>query len=264
MAVDEFNATLSYRSDLNRRLSIVRVSPDGGRVPEFEPGQFAVLALPPPPEARQGPDKRRRLIRRAYSIASAPGVSDYLEFYIVLVDDGTLTPMLWTAGPGDRLWLDPRIAGKFTLRDVPADRDLVMVATGTGLGPYMSMLRHYRGRSRWRRFVLIHSAQAQADLGYRDELERIGREDATVRYLPTLTREPPDSAWSGLRGRVQTLLDDRAYERLVGSPLSPEQCHVFLCGHPEMIESVEQILRHRGFRTHSPQNPGQIHYERYW
>src|SRR3989304_8587390 len=92
------NATLVYRRDFSQRLSIVRVSPDGRSVPDFEPGQFVLLALPVaarPDESTHGePAAPPKLVRRAYSIASPPSVRDYLEFYVVLIREGALTPSL--------------------------------------------------------------------------------------------------------------------------------------------------------------------------
>jgi ferredoxin--NADP+ reductase len=161
---------------------------------------------------------------------------------------------------GGRLYLKPVVGGTFTLDEVPGGKDLVMVATGTGLGPYISMLRHFRGEDRWRKFVIVHGVRKIADLGYRDELEAAAKSDASVLYLPTVTRE----GWPGLQGRVQDVLFTELYLQRVGAPLSPEQCHVFLCGNPEMVKAVESELVARGFRKHMRREPGNIHKESYW
>lgn len=139
-----------------------------------------------------------------------------------------------------------------------------MVSTGTGIGPYMSILRTYRGQGRWRRFVMINGVRREPDLGYRDELHAIAREDPTVLYIPIVSREPCPGDWPGRCGHVQDVLEQETYRRLVGAPLDPEQCHVFLCGNPDMIQSVRPLLERRGFRTHSKRSPGNIHLERYW
>lgn len=285
MQDDVFNATLISRDDLNEELSIVRVRPDGGLVPQFKPGQFCTLGWPrqacaPPWQPKAGtiatetPLANRgdaaetahpRMIRRAYSIASSADQRDAVELLVVLVEKGRLTPRLWTIGVGGRIWMDSRIMGEFTLDDVPPEKDLVMVSTGTGLAPFMSMLRTYRGQQRWRRLVIIHGVRRERDLAYRQELEQVCRQDRSVTYLPIVSREPEDSGWSGLRGRVQTILGDQArYLRLVGWPLDPQRCHVFLCGNPAMIQSVEALLHDRGFVTHTRRTPGNIHFERYW
>ena len=101
------------------------------------------------------------------------------------------------------------------------------------------------------------------DLVHRDEIERIRLADESVLYLPTISREP-GTGWTGLRGRVQSLLEPERYAALAGAPLDPERTSVFLCGNPEMIEEVSASLCARGFRPHSRRSPGQIHRERYW
>jgi len=251
------NATVASRQDLNARLAVVSIAPDGWELPAFEPGQYTTLGL-------TDPQHDGKLVARVFSIASAPGTGA-LEFYIQLVKEGTFTTLLWPHVVGDKLWLSPRVAGQFTLDGVPPGKDLVFVSTGTGLAPFMSMLRRYRGQGRWRRCLLAHGARTVDELGYRAELQDLARSDATFVYAPMLTREPErPGGWSGLRGRVQTLLADGLYERLAGSPLDPARCHVFLCGNPEMVDDFEQRLLPLGFTPHTAAKPGNIHFERYW
>lgn len=264
---DPLNATLIEREDLTDELAIFRIRYDDGEVPDFIPGQFTTLGFvaddQPPP--RPGRPPRVKLIRRAYSIASSPLTRDHLEFYVVEVEDGKLTPRLWNLKPGSRLFMDRRISGHFTLEGVPDGKDLIMISTGTGLAPYVSMLKTYRGTGRWRKFIIIHGTRLCCDLGYQAELERIAGDDPSVIYLPTCTREPEGSIWNGMRGRVHLALEPDFYQKLVGSPLTPEQCHVFLCGNPQMIDECESQLTARGFAVRNRQNPdGNIHFERYW
>ncbi len=268
--VTELNATLIERRDINEYLSVVKIESDRGAVPEFEAGQYISLGLPMTMAgpAGDGPEPAHKaksgLIRRAYSIASSPNVRHHIEVFVVLVHQGELTERLWTLDEGDRLWMHDRVKGLFTLDAAPPDKDLVMVSTGTGIAPFMSMLRTYRGQNRWRRFVLINGVRLAQDLGYADELEALCRTDPTVVYLPMVTREPEESDWRGLRGRVQGVLEPSRYAELVGAPLDPAQCHVFLCGNPAMIDGVEPMLHGLGFKTHSPREPGNLHFERYW
>ncbi len=275
------NATLIERVDVTDILSIVKVRPDSGTVPPFHAGQFVRLGLPRPmatdrvagagpltPEGAGGPllsrPGRIRYTRRAYSIASSPTVTEYMEFFVVRIEAGALTPRLWELAVGDRLWMDRVANGEFTLDVAPPDKDMVMVSTSTGIAPFMSMLRTYRGQDRWRRFVLINGVRRAADLGYRSELDAITRDDPTVYYVPLATREPEDSGWTGLRGRVQTALEPATYRRVAGAPLDPAECHVFLCGNPDMIVDVQQLLEGRGYVADSRAGRGNIHLERYW
>ena len=258
MTADLLNASLIDRQDLNDELCIIRTRLDSGRVPSFEPGQFITIGLP-----NRSLD-RPRWIRRAYSIASSANIRDYLELYVVLVQEGKLTPRIWDLHTGDRIWMDDKAKGHFTLRDIPPDKDLVMISTGTGIAPYMSMLRTYAGQSRWNRFVVIHGARLVVDLGYRHELERISHTDPTVYFIPTVTREPSKSTWQGLRGRVQAAIEKDHYEAAVGATLDPKNCHVFLCGNPDMIRGIQQTLESRGFVTDARRQKGNLHFERYW
>ena len=260
------NATICRRDDLNDYLSVIRVCPDGGRIPDFEPGQFITLGLLLEEAQPSGPASpaRTRSVRRPYSIASSNQGVDYLEFLIILVERGRLTTRLWQVEEGGRVWLDQRVHGDFTLRGVPSDTDLVMVATGTGIAPFMSMLRRYRGTGRWRRFVLIHGVRQVQDLAYRAELEAVAASDPSVIYVPLVSRADSEAGWAGLRGRVPLALRDDVYQQLVGAPLHPDHCHVYLCGNPQMIEDVERLLVARGFVPQTRHTPGNLHYERYW
>ena len=262
------NGTLAHRHDLNDRLCTIQVTPDSGVAPPFFPGQYVTLGLPNSQSCDARGERtdgiRRRLTRRAYSIASAATERGHLEFFIVRIPDGHLTPQLWNLNVGDGLWIDEKAKGEFTIEGVPRDCDLVMVSTGTGIGPFISILRTYHGHNRWRRFVMINGVREVADLGYRKELEELAKKDPTVHYLPIVSREPEGTNWSGLRGRVQVVLEEEVYQRLVGTPLDPRECHVFLCGNPDMVKSVCPLLEARGFRAHNKRAPGNIHLEQYW
>ncbi len=281
---DPYNARIVEKRLLHDTLGIFRIAYEDADVPDFKPGQFTNLAMLPPapaggapdrPAPSDGPDegvrrRRRRgprLVRRAYSICSPPSEKRWLEFYIVAVDEGALTPRVFDLGVGDRLFMDTKIKGHFTLDGVPPGRDLVTVATGTGIAPFLSMYQEYREQDRWDRFVFVHGVRYAKDLGYRDELTAFAAQDPRVTYLPVVSREPKD-AWDGLHGRVSGLFRDGVYERLVGVPLDPRRTHVFLCGNPAMIDELEAELTAdggAGFVTKTPrQKDGNLHFERYW
>jgi ferredoxin/flavodoxin---NADP+ reductase len=248
------NAVLIARLDLNERLWIARILPDDP-LPPFEPGQFVQLGLP---------DEAGRVDARAYSIASTAHVPKDLEFLLERVEGGRLTPRLHHLAPGGRLWLSPTPLGTFTLDRISPDRDLAFVATGTGLAPFVSMLRTFLGTARWRRCVLIHGARTTSDLAWRNELEAAQHEHPTLLYLPTLTREPEDSSWTGERGRVQHLLEPDTWRTHVGAELTPDHWTLLLCGNPDMIRDVRATLETRGFTLDTRRHPGTIRTERYW
>lgn len=264
------NSTLIERCELAEDLCILRIRLDRPLF-AFRPGQYTVIGLPTsaPRLAPAEPDdddraRDHRIIRRAYSIASSSMANEYIELYITLVRSGELTPRLWLLRPGDRLWLGPQAKGHFTLDDVPSDKNLVLVGTGTGLAPYMSMIRDHHHCNIGRRFIVVHGARYIRELGYRDELEALGRECSTLVYVPTVSRPNMPDDWQGHVGRVQSIFGDGTIEAMLGSTLSPDTTHVFLSGNPEMVEDMQNLLLQQGYTLHSARVPGTLHVERYW
>lgn len=270
MAGFEYNATLLRRMDVNPGLMILRVVPDAG-VAVFRPGQYAVLGLRREekrvPEA--GPDngpgsEDPALIRRTYSMSSGSREGEFYEFYITLIRSGQMTPRLFALREGSRLWVGPKTAGLFTLDRVPPGRDLLLLATGTGLAPYMSMIRTELAAGLKRRFLIAHGARVQADLGYRAELEELASCRPEVAYLPAVTRGGNDPSWRGHTGRLQDLLERGVLDEVAGGRILPHRFHVFLCGNPGMIETVGAVMAKRGFVRDTPRAPGTLHAESYW
>ncbi len=268
-ATKPYNATVTGRETIHPQLLILRVKPDGPLF-DFIPGQFAVLGLlgsePCVPEV--GPEPAvlapEKLIRRAYSIASSSVERRYLEFYLTLVTSGQLTPRLFALKHGGRLFLGPKGSGVFTLDRVPAEKDVVLVATGTGLAPYISMLRTMLIAESKRRFVVLHGARYSWDLGYRGELESLARLRPNLTYIPTITRPEQDGHFHGHVGRIQALLEQGLVEKESGVALEPARTEVFLCGNPDMVGAVKAWLQARGFEAGHGKHPGTIHAEEYW
>ncbi|MBM3320529.1 MAG: ferredoxin--NADP reductase [Candidatus Eisenbacteria bacterium] len=270
--MNPYNATLERKEILNQGLVVLRIAPDETPY-RFEPGQYTVLGLlgregrileSEPEDPAAEPEK---LIKRAYSLASG-STEEHLEFYIVLVTSGALTPRLLALEEGARLWVSPKAVGMFTLDSVPEDQGVVLVATGTGLAPYISMVRtkiekECGGKRRW---AILHGARQSWDLGYRNELETIRKRCSNFFYLPSITRPSPEDPWGGLAGRVNLILVDGTFEERFGERLDPSRHHVFLCGNPAMVEDAVMQLGERGFSEwHHRKNPqGTIHVERYW
>lgn len=262
------NAVMVGRRDLNARVAIIHVRPDSGAIEPFVPGQFVQLGLPADSDrARTGNEgvTRTKLVRRSYSIASAPHQSETYELCVALVPGGLVTPRLFRLGVGDRLWHDAAPKGKFTLERVPYGVNLVLVATGTGIAPFVSMLRTQASdRLRWPRIVVVHGVREQSDLAYREELATAARADARIAYVPVLSREPRGSTWNGLRGHVQLALEPACFQSRAGFVLEASNSHVLLCGNPTMIDDLRVRLGERGFATDTPRTPGNVHFERYW
>lgn len=248
---------LSYRKDLTPDLAILRMQPaDGGPVPDFRTGQFVTLGI-------QFPDEDR-MTYRAYSISSPPEEKRYFELYIKWTTKpvmGKLTSALFGMKEGDTLyWRKP--AGAFTIENKKADgtpdsRRLVLVASGTGLAPFISYVLHLKSIGSKREIVLLHGAKYAQELGYRDILEKMaGGDSLNFKYLPTVSRPDHELSrgWRGSTGRVETLLvdkvDDRSHlEKTVGEKVTPENSFFHVCGYQGTIDSVVSILGPLGFVT---------------
>jgi ferredoxin--NADP+ reductase len=202
-----YNATLVERIDLTDALCLYRILPDERPAPGwFTPGQYCVLGANNELKPELGS------VRRSMSIASAPEDGGPIEFYIRYVSkpesDNPLTHLLWKLKAGDRMYMRPVAAGVFTVKDtvgVDDPRLRVMVAAGTGSAPFVSMVRSELRRnpkadlSQW---VLLHGASYAADLGYRDELNRLVAEHG-LRYFGTVSRPKDSPGWHGDVGRVE-------------------------------------------------------------
>ena len=268
---EELNAVVTQRMEVAPGLIVLRVVPDGWAVPEFKPGQFAVLGVPGrakrcefslPEETPATPDK---LIKRAYSIASSSVAKQYIEFFVALVASGALTPRLFALGVGDRLWLAPKITGMFTLDQVPRDQHLVLIATGTGLAPYMSMLRTELVSGGSRRTAVLHGARHSWELGYRDELLTMAHLCPNLTYIPCVSQSRDEKvSWTGPVGRVQSIWASAVLTQAWGFAPSPATTHIFLCGNPAMIDDMAGVLQRQGYTEHKPRAPGNLHWERYW
>lgn len=273
----EYNATVVQRVDVAPGLMILRVVPD--ELPfSFEAGQYTVLGLKQsapswvPPDGSAGapgagpsdadPEK---MIRRAYSVASSSRSDEFIEFYLALVPSGELTPRLFALKARDRLYIGPKATGMFTLKRVPTDRHIYLVGTGTGLAPYMSMLRSEVQCGGPQRVVVLHGARVSYDLAYRTELMTLTHLCSNITYFPVISIPEEDPTWRGLTGFLQDVLLDGRVEESSGVPVRPDHAHVFLCGNPLMIESTtKRLVEERGYTRDEKKTIGTLHLEEYW
>jgi ferredoxin--NADP+ reductase len=214
---------IMYRENLTPDLAIIRVQPaDGSAVPDFKAGQFVALGL-----RLDGDD---RITYRAYSLSSPPEEKRYFEFYIKWATEpvmGKFTSVLFQMGEsGELYWRKP--AGAFTIEERKADgtpdtRRLVLVASGTGLAPFVSYAMHLKSAGSKREIVLLHGAKYAKELGYREMFESMAASDPNFKYLATVSRpdHPLSERWRGNAGRVETLLGPKL-EKAVGEKVTPE------------------------------------------
>lgn len=277
----KLNAKVLQRINVSPNLVVLRVRPDSGtdgwELPEFTPGQFAVLGLPgsagrvsysdPEPVVGTEAPEPDKLIKRAYSIASSSVEKEYVEFYVALVTSGALTPRLFNLSPGDSLWMSKKFTGIFTMSQVPRDANILLIATGTGLAPYMSMLRTELSEPGKRRFAVIHGARHSWDLGYRGELVMMEKLSGQFKYVPVVSDiddEPTPIPWSGETGFVNSIWEKARSTDIIGFNPDPKDTHIFLCGNPLMVETMTTTLKGDGYTEHTKKEPGQIHLERFW
>ncbi|MDG2471360.1 MAG: ferredoxin--NADP reductase [Pirellulaceae bacterium] len=216
----------------------------------FSAGQFLHLAIVENDERTNRP----------YSVASPHG--EHVDFFIVLVEDGKLTPKLWNLEAGDEIEISERAAGSFTLKKTPDAKHLWLVSTGTGLAPYIAMLRTAEPWQRYEKVIAVHGVRHRSDLAYQEEMdayrEQYGEQFA---YIPMLSREDDEHA---LRGRIPQCLESGELERVAECELNQDQSAILLCGNPAMLDEMESRLGERGMVKHRKKAPGQIVLERYW
>lgn len=236
------------RIDWTGRLHSLRI--EAGIEP-FRAGQFTKLGL----------DIDGEIVGRPYSIVSAPGES-LLEFYFSTVPEGPLSPRLSALKPGDAIQVAPRANGFLVLDEVPPSIHLWLVSTGTGLGPFLSILKTPGPWQRFQRVVLVHAVRTADELTYRRAIARIAEaEPKRFTYIPFLSREPADYA---LAGRIPQAIADGRLEARAGLGFDAALAHVMLCGNPAMVADATAALTARGFRKHRRKEPGQISMETYW
>ncbi|CAN5401230.1 ferredoxin--NADP reductase [soil metagenome] len=223
----------------------------------FRSGEFVMIGLP----------GEGRPLLRAYSIAS-PSYSDELEFLSIKVDDGPLTSRLKQIRPGDHLFLGRKPTGTLVADALLPGRRLFLLSTGTGLAPFLSIVRDPEIYDRFSQVTVVHSVRKVSDLAYRDELTSLLAGDPLVQdqalvqldYLPTVTREKFLTS-----DRITTLIESgKLIERCstAGGELSTETDRFMMCGSMAMIRDIAAMLEERGFVEGSNANPGSYVIER--
>ncbi|MBK3758786.1 ferredoxin--NADP reductase [Stutzerimonas sp. R40042] len=240
---------------LTPNLFTLRTSRDPGF--RFTAGQFARLGVRKPSGC---------IVWRAYSMVSAPH-DEFLDFFSIVVPDGEFTSELSRLKVGDELLVDKQAFGFLTLDRFPDGRDLWLLATGTGIAPFLSILQDFEAWQRFERIILVYSVREARELAYqrliaelpqRDYLEGLGTK---LLYLPVVTRERVPGA---LHGRITTLIENGELERAADLQLTPEHSRIMLCGNPQMIEDTRAVLKARDLNLAMTRRPGQVAVENYW
>ena len=221
----------------------------------FKNGHFVMIGL----------EVEGRPLLRAYSVVS-PNYEEHLEFYSIKVPDGPLTSRLQHLKPGDEVLVGTKPTGTLVMSTLRPGKRLYLLGTGTGLAPFMSIIRDPETYEVYDRVVLAHGARTVDELGYSDYIqnelpqhEYLGEQvREKLRYYPTVTRE----AFTN-QGRLTELLRTGKMCRDLGLPdLHPEHDRVMLCGNPSMLDELVIELEARGFVEGATHEPGDYTIER--
>ncbi len=295
LRLENYNATITHFDHSHEDLWVIRVQPDRADV-THRAGQYTTLGLgywePRVDDADEalGDEVRQRLIRRSYSISSPvtddvgylldPGEHEWMEFYIVHVRPSedripALTPRLAAKRVGDRVYLGPKIAGRYTLDEVNhPDVDVVFLSTGTGEAPHNAMLNELLRKGHRGGIVSVVSVRHLRDLGYLETHRELEKRYPNYHYVALPTREPEVP-----KRYVQDFIAAGELADLLPSGLDPRRTHVYLCGNPAMIgppewegatptfpesNSAVAVLHRLGFTPDRRKVPGNVHFEEYW
>jgi ferredoxin/flavodoxin---NADP+ reductase len=296
LRAEHYNATITRFDTAHSELWRLRVRPDGGQA-AWRVGQYCTLGVgawepriddvdDPVPEAN-----REKLVRRSYSISSPlfdtrgymvdPVHEEEIELYVVLVapDDERipgLTPRLALKRVGDRIYLGPKMAGRYTLDavDDPAT-PVLFLSTGTGEAPHNAMVVELLRKGHYGPILSAVSVRYPNDLAYIEEHRLLEQRYANYHYLPVITRDPGGAP----KRYLQELAAGGSLAEALGTELDPATTHVYLCGNPAMIGLPEwdgdqptfpetvgmcQILHEMGFTIDRRGVRGNVHYEEYW
>ena len=247
--------TLLEVTPLTPGLFTLRTTRDPGF--RFTAGQFARLGVTKADGST---------VWRAYSMASSPH-DEFLEFFSIVVPGGEFTSELSRLEVGDTLLVERQAYGFLTLDRFVDGQDLWMLATGTGIAPFLSILQDFEVWEKFEHIVLVYSARETRELAYQELIAGLVDRDYLSEYahkftyVPIVTREHHEGA---LTGRVTTLIENGALEERVKISLTPEHSRVMLCGNPQMIDDTRKLLKARGLQLSLSRRPGQVAVENYW
>ncbi|GGP19549.1 ferredoxin--NADP reductase [Silvimonas iriomotensis] len=223
---------------------------------KFVPGQFA----------RLGVEKNGKIVWRAYSILSAD-YDEHLEFLSIVVPGGEFTSELSRLQVGDTLYVDKTAYGFLTRDRFEQGKDLWMLATGTGLAPFLSILYDFSAWEEYDRLILVQSVREKAELAYEETIRSFATHEYysefahKLHYVPIVTREEVPGA---LKERITTLLANGGLEEHTGIALDHERSRIMICGNPDMVDETRKLLGDKGFTLARRSAPGHLAVEQLW
>ena len=238
---------ITEKRQWNDRLFSLRFS---APIENFKAGQFVRVAL----------EIDGEIIARPYSLVNSPGES-VQEIFFNIVPEGPLTPRLARLDKGDKVKVTDKLYGFLTVDAVPDARDLWMLATGTGIGPFLSILKSGDVWQKFHNAVLVYSVRTANELAYQETiLSLLEQKNVNLSFIPLVTRENMDGA---INKRITAAIESGELEQQAGIEISAEDSHVMMCGNSDMISEVTRLLESRDMRKHLRREPGHITTEKY-
>lgn len=223
----------------------------------FRPGQFVRLGVA---------SGKGGVVWRPYSMVSAD-YDEHLEFFSIVVPEGAFTTRLAQLKPGDALWVEKQVYGYLSVDRFVGGKDLWMLASGTGVAPFLSILRDPQVWERFDNLVLAYSVREERDLVYRKEIEALPHDElfaphgGKLHFAPIVTRERVTGL---LDARLTKLVADGRLEERLGLALDEERSRVLVCGNPQMLDDLREVLVARGLRPDRSREPGHLAFENFW
>lgn len=231
----------------NDRLFSLRIEAD---LQGFMPGQFVRVAL----------DLNGERVARPYSLVNKPD-DDFLEIYFNIVPEGPLSSKLAELQVNDEIFVTDKANGFLTVEEVPECKHLWLLATGTGVGPFLSILKNKKVWQRFEKVVLGYSVRDVSELSYQKQIDEIQNlHGDQFLFVPFITREKVEGA---MNQRIPQCLVDGSLEKRTGITINEKDSHIMMCGNSAMISSVSECLEARGLRKHRRREPGHITTEKY-
>jgi ferredoxin--NADP+ reductase len=238
---------ITEKRQWNDRLFSLRFS---APIENFKAGQFVRVALEIDDE----------IIARPYSLVNSPDES-VQEIFFNIVPEGPLTPRLARLDKGDKVKVADRLYGFMTVDAVPDARDLWLLATGTGIGPFLSILKSGDAWQKFHNVVLVYSVRTASELAYQETIASLLEQgNSHLSYIPLVTRE---SVAGAINKRITAAIESGELEQHAGIDINADDSQVMMCGNSDMITEVTRLLESRDMRKHLRREPGHITTEKY-
>lgn len=232
-----------------RLFSIILHAP----IQPFYAGQFAKLAIQ---------TAKKKYIKRVYSYVNAPHDKN-LEFFITLIPNGMMSNRLYLLNKGEEIFISKTASGFFTMQEIPKCDILWMMATGTAIGPFCSILQEGSGLKEFKKIILIYAVKYANELVYLPLIKKIQKKYNNKLLIQTITSQ--EQHFNSLTGRIPELLNQEKLEKKVGYTICPKTSHIMLCGNPGMVKDTQNILiTKRNLNKHLRRISGHISSENYW